>query len=81
MLSIQITDMSLIVAFWLAFTRWFAVMMQLPLFDQVAIPGIVKVLTTLMLTFAFFPLIQNDILKAILKAQPFFTGCSLCWCR
>jgi flagellar biosynthetic protein FliR len=65
MLSIQITDMSLIVAFWLAFTRWFAVMMQLPLFDQVAIPGIVKVLTTLMLTFAFFPLIQNDILKDV----------------
>lgn len=65
MLSIQITDMTIVVAFWLAFTRWFAVVMQLPLFDNVSIPSIVKVLTTLLLTFAFFPLIQNEILKDI----------------
>jgi flagellar biosynthetic protein FliR len=65
MLNIQITDMTLIVAFWLAFTRWFAVVMQLPLFDNVSIPSIVKVLTTLIITFAFFPLVQNEILKDI----------------
>lgn len=74
MLSIQITDMSIVVAFWLAFTRWFAVMMQLPLFDNVAIPGVVKVLTTLILTYAFFPLIQNDILKDIA-----YTGVNSFW--
>lgn len=65
MISIQITDMTMIVAFWLAFTRWFAVIMQLPLFDSVTIPSIVKVLTTLLLTFAFFPLIQNELIKDI----------------
>lgn len=70
MLSIQITDMSLIVAFWLAFTRWFAVIMQLPLFDNVSIPSIVKVLTTLIITFAFFPLVQNEILKDIAHIGP-----------
>ena len=62
MLSIQITDMSIIVAFWLAFTRWTAVMFQLPLFDNVAIPAVVKVLATLVITYAFFPLIENQIL-------------------
>ena len=65
MLSIQITDMTIIVAFWLAFTRWFAVIMQLPLFDNVSIPAIVKVLTTLLLTFAFFPLVQKELIKDI----------------
>ncbi len=62
MLNIQITDMTVIVAFWLAFSRWFAVLFQLPLFDNVAIPIIVKVLTSLMITFAFFPLIQDQLI-------------------
>lgn len=65
MLNIQITDMNVIVAFWLAFTRWLAVMFQLPLFDNVAIPVMVKVLTTLMITFAFFPLIESQIMMDI----------------
>ena len=62
MMTIQITDMTTIVAFWLAFSRWLAVIFQLPLFESVSIPVVVKVLTTLLLTFAFFPLIQDQIL-------------------
>lgn len=65
MLNLQITDMSMIVAFWLAFSRWLAVMFQLPLFDNVAIPSMVKVLATLVVTFAFFPMIQNQLLLDI----------------
>ncbi len=65
MINIAITDMSIIVAFWLAFTRWFAVIFQLPLFDNVSIPVVVKVLTTVIITYAFFPLIETSILKDI----------------
>jgi flagellar biosynthetic protein FliR len=65
MLNIQITDMTVIVAFWLAFSRWFAVLFQLPIFDNVAIPMMVKVLTSLMITFAFFPMIENQIMMDI----------------
>lgn len=65
MLNIQITDMTVIVAFWLAFTRWLAIMFQLPLFDNVAIPVMVKVLATLVITFAFFPMIQDQIMLDI----------------
>lgn len=65
MLNIQITDMTVIVAFWLAFSRWFAVLFQMPLFDNVAIPVMVKVLTSLIITFAFFPLIENQMLLDI----------------
>lgn len=65
MLNIQITDMSVIVAFWLAFTRWMAIMFQLPLFENVSIPVMVKVLATLMITFAFFPMIQDQIMMDI----------------
>jgi len=65
MLNITITDMTMITAFWLAFTRWLAIIFQLPLFENVSIPVVVKVLTTLMLTFAFFPLIQDQLLLDI----------------
>jgi flagellar biosynthetic protein FliR len=65
MLNIQITDMSMIVAFWLAFSRWLAVIFQLPLFENVAIPTVVKVLTSLIITFAFFPLIEKQLLMDI----------------
>ncbi len=65
MLNIQITDMSIIIAFWLAFSRWFAVIIQLPLFENMAIPVIVKILTSIIITFAFFPLIEAQLLMDI----------------
>lgn len=65
MLNIQITDMNMILAFWLAFSRWLAVMFQLPLFDNVSIPVVVKVLATLVLTYAFFPMIEGQLLMDI----------------
>ncbi len=65
MLSIQITDMTVIISFWLAFTRWLAVIFQLPLFENVSIPVVVKVLATLVITFAFFPLIKDQLIMDI----------------
>ena len=65
MLTIQITDMTMITAFWLAFSRWLAIIFQLPLFENVAIPVVVKVLTTLLLTFAFFPMVQEQLIMDI----------------
>jgi flagellar biosynthetic protein FliR len=65
MLTIQITDMTMITAFWLAFSRWLAIIIQLPLFENVAIPVVVKILTTLMLTFAFFPMVQDQLIMDI----------------
>ncbi len=57
--------MTMMTAFWLAFTRWLAIIFQLPLFESVSIPVVVKVLTTMMLTFAFFPLIQDQLILDI----------------
>lgn len=70
MLTIQITDMTMITAFWLAFSRWLAIIFQLPLFENVAIPVVVKILTTLLLTFAFFPMIQDQLIMDINHVGP-----------
>lgn len=62
MFTVQITDYATILAFWLVFTRWVAILMQLPLFDNVAIPMPVKVLSTLLITYAFFPYLEPQIM-------------------
>lgn len=66
MFTVEITDYSTIIAFWLVFTRWLAIMMQLPLFDNVAIPMPVKVLSTLLITYAFFPYLKPEVMNDIL---------------
>ncbi len=61
MIGIQVVDHNMLVAFWLCFTRILAIFLQLPLFDQKNIPGIIKVLLTLMVSYTFFPLISQSI--------------------
>ncbi|HXH32535.1 MAG TPA: flagellar biosynthetic protein FliR [Bacteriovoracaceae bacterium] len=64
-MNVTIADQYVFLAFWLSFARWSAALMQLPLFDNVSIPGVVKVLTAFMVTFAFFPGIQGTIVAEI----------------
>lgn len=65
MMNLQITDYSVILAFWLSFSRWLAILFQLPLFDTAQIPQIVKVLGAIVVTFAFFPIVEPQIMKDI----------------
>lgn len=62
MISIQVTDLTVLTAFWLGFSRWLAVIIQLPLFENTSIPFIVKVLMSVLLTYAFFPMIKDNII-------------------
>jgi len=65
MINVNIVDYNLLLAFWFAFTRFLAITMQLPLFDNVAIPTLVKILTCLIMTYAFFPGISGGLLSDI----------------
>ena len=64
-MNITITDQVTLIAFWLAFTRWLGIMLQLPLFDNLAIPAPVKALGTLVITYAFFPYVSPHIMQDI----------------
>jgi flagellar biosynthetic protein FliR len=64
-LNIQITDLTTLVAFWLAFTRWITIIIQLPMLGDMSIPMIVKVLASLLITYAFFPYISGEVIKDI----------------
>lgn len=64
-MNVQVIDPQVMIAFWLAFSRCLAIVFQLPIFDGMSIPTMVKVLTTLMITYAFFPMIEAEILKDI----------------
>ena len=44
-MNISILDQQVFLAFWMGFSRWIAVLFQLPLFDNVSVPMIVKIET------------------------------------
>lgn len=66
MINISIIDFPTIIAFWLTFTRWVAIMFQLPIFDNSSVPVMVKVLTSIVISYAFFPVVQNVMVQEVL---------------
>ena len=66
MINVGISDYNQIICFWLIFTRWLAILMQLPIFDNNSIPQMVKVLFCLLLSFAFFPALNAEVMKDIM---------------
>lgn len=67
MISISIVDYPVMIAFWLTFSRLVAIMFQLPLFDNTGVPFMVKVLTSLIMSYAFFPIVESAMVKEVLS--------------
>lgn len=67
MIDISIVDYPVLIAFWLTFTRWIAILFQIPLFDNTAVPMMVKVLTSLIISYAFFPIVQERVVADVLS--------------
>ncbi len=65
MINIDVQDYATFVAFWLVFTRISAILVQLPLFDNGAVPMMVKVVSSLFVSFAFFPYVSAEVLKDV----------------
>lgn len=66
MIDIAVVDYTVLIAFWLTFSRWVAILMQLPIFDNTSVPSLVKVLSSLVISFAFFPIVQDAMVKEVL---------------
>jgi flagellar biosynthetic protein FliR len=66
MINVSVVDYTVLIAFWLCFTRWVTILVQLPIFDNMSIPQPVKVLTALVITYAFFPFVQNAMVQEVL---------------
>ena len=64
-MNVTISDQTVFLAFWLCFSRWSAVLIQLPLFDNVVVPNIIKVLASFLLTYAFFPNLSATLISEI----------------
>lgn len=65
MVSVSITDLPVLIAFWLTFTRALTVLMQIPLLDNVSVPAPVKVLFCFLVSYAFFPYVQADMVNDV----------------
>jgi flagellar biosynthetic protein FliR len=69
-MNVSILDQHVFLAFWIGFSRWIAVLFQLPLFDNVSVPMIIKVLTSFLLAFAFFPGTQGTLIAEVKLVGP-----------
>ncbi len=63
MINIQVTDLNMVIAFWLCVSRLLPIFIQLPLFDNKTIPVMLKVLFAIIASYAFFPSVSSSILK------------------
>lgn len=64
-MRVELVDYTLLIAFWLSFSRWITILFQLPIFDNMTMPSLVKVLTTVIITYAFFPITKGQVLLDI----------------
>lgn len=64
-MNVTLSDEISFLAFWLCFARWLAVLMQLPLFDNLSVPGLIKVLTSFLISFAFFPDLKGTLIAEV----------------
>ncbi len=65
MLTISLVDEMSLVAFWLCFTRWVTILFQIPLFDETGVPGLVKIVSSVLITYAFFGFLKPTIIADI----------------
>ncbi|MDP7319421.1 MAG: flagellar biosynthetic protein FliR [Bacteriovoracaceae bacterium] len=66
MISISVVDYPILIAFWLSFTRWVTILFQLPIFDNTSVPSVVKILSSLLITYAFFPIVERTLVNEVL---------------
>lgn len=66
MISVTVDQYHVMIAFWLAFSRWLAVLIQLPIFDNMSVPNMAKILTSIIIAYAFFPVVENQLVKEVL---------------
>lgn len=65
MINVELIDYQIVIAFFLAFSRNIAIMVQIPLFDNNSVPVVVKILATILFTYAIFPSIQHSLVNDI----------------
>ncbi len=65
MINISILDSSELLAYWLCFSRWIAILITIPIFSENAIPGTVKGLFCVVLSYALFPFAESAIMRDI----------------
>jgi len=70
MIDVSVIDYTVLIAFWLTFSRWLGVLFQLPIFDNAAVPSMVKVLSSLIISYAFFPVVQETMVKEVMTVGP-----------
>lgn len=65
MIHITQSDQTILISFWLIFTRWIGLTFNMPLFQNLSVPSILKVFFALIISYAFFPYLKGYALSDI----------------
>ncbi len=65
MINIQIINQVELIAFWLIFSRWLTILFQLPIFDTFYVPNLLKILVSIIISYAFYTDLYPEVLKDI----------------
>ncbi|MBC75534.1 MAG: hypothetical protein CME64_05905 [Halobacteriovoraceae bacterium] len=66
MINVTVVDYTVLIAFWLTFVRWSTILVQLPLFDNTSVPNVVKILMSVVISYAFFPVVKATMVQEVL---------------
>jgi len=69
-LNIAITDLNALTAFWLIFSRWLAVFIQLPIVEGRNAPQLVVILTSVIISYALYPFLSAHMIQEIIYIGP-----------
>ena len=64
-MNVTLADQAVFMAFWVGFSRWAAILYQLPLFDNTSVPQMVKILSSFLIAYAFFPGLEGTLLAEV----------------
>jgi flagellar biosynthetic protein FliR len=65
MITVTMVNQASVVSFWLCFSRMVAIIFQLPVFDNNSIPMIVKILASLLISYAFYPFVEPTLMSEV----------------
>lgn len=66
MINVSVIDYPVLIAFWLTFSRWVAILFQIPIFDNTSVPNMVKVLSSLVISYTFFPIVKDVMVAEVM---------------
>jgi flagellar biosynthesis protein FliR len=66
-MNLTVFDDIQLLAFFLAFSRWLGIVLNMPIFDNTSVPVTAKILSAMLISYVFFPVVETVLTNEILS--------------